>query len=132
MADNVQTHAESGGGFVCAQTYDRGTVHERIEVAIGDTGRGVRASLQTRHAPTTDEEALRLAVEESISGLDRRRGLGLHYVARDIPRAGGRLTMRSGSAILHVNPGGPFSTTCPPVDGTLVGIRVPVGRMREG
>lgn len=131
VADNVQTHAASNGGFVCAQTYERGSARERIEVAVGDVGRGVRSSLQARHDPPSDEAALRLAIKESVSGLRVGRGLGLHYVARDIPRAGGHLTMRSGIAYLTAGAEGPVFRGCDPVVGTLVGIRVPVGRMRE-
>lgn len=132
IADNVVTHAGSDGGYVCAQTYERGSPNERVEIAIGDTGRGIRASLSERHEISSDEQALRLAIAESVSGINSRRGLGLHYVARDIPKAGGRVTLMSQGAYLQVHPGGPYATSCDPVTGTLVGIRVPVGRMSTG
>lgn len=133
IADNVKVHAGAGGGFVCAQTYRRGTLGERIEVAIGDIGCGVRASLAARYSPADDEEALRLATTVSVTRLpEERRGLGLHYAARDIPRAGGRLTLRSGEALLGVNPDRRYSTRCASIPGTLVAIGVPVGGLRKG
>ena len=133
VADNVRTHAGSGGGFICAQTYKRGTPEERIEVALGDTGRGIRASLEARYSPLDDQDALRLATKESVTGLPQeRRGLGLHYLARDIPRVGGRFTLRSGGAYLRVFPGGPYSAQSEPIVGTLVEICVPVGGLTKG
>jgi hypothetical protein len=133
IADNVKAHAGSGGGFICAQTYRRGTPYERVEVAVGDIGRGVRASLEARHSPVDDEHALRLATTESVTSLpEDRRGLGLHYVARDIPRAGGRLAILSGDAMLQVNPSGAQSTKRASIVGTLVEVRVPVGGLRKG
>lgn len=131
VADNVLAHSESGGGFICAQTYQPSTRFERIELAVGDIGRGVKASLQQRYNPADDQDALELAIQNNVSGLNPNRGIGLHNVARDIPRAGGRLTIRSGSAYLHVHPGGPYYGSCGRIPGTLVEMRVPVGQLSE-
>jgi len=61
IADNVKVHSGAGGGFICAQTYEAGTARERIEVAVGDSGRGIRASLEERHHVEGDQHALHLA-----------------------------------------------------------------------
>lgn len=132
LADNVRTHAASEGGFICAQTYELGTPRERLDVAVGDAGQGIRASLEQRLAPGSDEAALRLAITERVSGLNSERGLGLHYVARDISRAGGRLSMVSGGACLQHTTGRTSTFRREPTVGTLVGVRVPVGQMSQG
>lgn len=131
LASNVHTHAAAGGGFICAQTFRRGTPQERVEVAVGDAGCGIRSTIERRHRIDNDAQALRLAVNERVSGLSDRRGLGLHYIARDIPAAGGKVTLRSGSAFLHVFPGGPYSSSCAPIVGTLVEVSVPVGGLAK-
>jgi anti-sigma regulatory factor (Ser/Thr protein kinase) len=133
VADNVCTHARAGGGFICAQTYMRGTDAERVEVSIGDTGVGIPVTLRDRHSPTSDQHALELATTKSVSRLpSERRGLGLHYLARDIPKAGGQVTIRSGSALRTIFPGGPYSTDVPSISGTLVQIQLPVARLKAG
>lgn len=132
VADNIRVHAQSGGGFLCAQTYQRGTNRERVSVAVGDIGVGIPATMQ-RHKPASDQHALELATTELVSGLNlARRGLGLHYLTRLIPKAGGRVTIRSGTAIRIVYPGGPYSTDVPPIPGTLVEIELPVARLGAG
>jgi hypothetical protein len=45
IADNVRYHAECEFGWFAAQTYEVGTPQERIEVAIGDSGIGIRTAL---------------------------------------------------------------------------------------
>jgi len=132
VADNVKVHAQSGGGYLCAQTYRPGTPNEKVSVAVGDIGVGIPVTMR-RHQPANDQHALELAMSELVSGLNiPRRGLGLHYLSRLIPRAGGRVTIRSGSALRTVYPGGPYSTDVPPIPGTLVEIELPVARLGAG
>jgi len=128
IADNVKDHAADGGGFVCAQTYEKNSPREYVEVAVGDAGVGVLATLSERHAPTSHQDALNMAVELGVSSVPNR-GNGLWYVSRFVRRVGGRLSLSSGDAYLRITQGGPYSTSCQPIAGTLVGIQVPVGRM---
>lgn len=126
VAGNVRIHAGSGGGFVCAQSYERGTPRERVVIAVADPGAGIPATLSRRHRFENDQAALQLATQLRVSGREGDRGLGLHYLVRDIPGAGGKVTLRSGNAIRTVYPRGPYSTSGAAFPGTLVEIDVKV------
>jgi hypothetical protein len=53
---NVVEHAGSpAGGFVAAQRYKAGMPDERIIVAVGDVGVGIRESLRPRYGDMTDD-----------------------------------------------------------------------------
>jgi hypothetical protein len=61
---NVVEHAGSPiGGFVAAQRYKAGSPEERIIVAVGDVGIGIRESLRPRYGAMPDGEAIRRAVQ---------------------------------------------------------------------
>jgi hypothetical protein len=65
---NVVEHAGSpAGGFVAAQRYKAGMPEERIVVAVGDVGIGIRESLRPRYGVMTDDEAIRRAVQWNVS-----------------------------------------------------------------
>ena len=55
LGQNVVEHAGSPvGGFVAAQRYKAGAPEERIIVAVGDAGIGIRESLRPRYGDMTD------------------------------------------------------------------------------
>ena len=65
---NVVEHAGSpAGGFVAAQRYKAGMPEERIIVAVGDVGIGIRESLRPRYGDMTEGEAIRRAIEWHVS-----------------------------------------------------------------
>jgi hypothetical protein len=76
---NVVEHAGSpAGGFVAAQRYKAGMPEERIIVAVGDVGIGIRESLRLRYGDMTDAEAVRRAIQWNVSRIqDEGRGQGL-------------------------------------------------------
>ena len=125
IGDNVIFHAGSGGGWVAAQTYRRGTANERIDLAIGDTGVGIRRTMR-RHKPRSDGDAIRLALQFGVSGLaDPGRGVGLAETADQIRSVGGRLLVRSGAGRRTVTRHSSVSTPVPALQGTVVGMSIP-------
>ena len=67
---NVVEHAGSpAGGFVAAQRYKAGMPEERIVVAVGDAGIGIRESLRTRYGDMTDGDAIRRAIQWNVSSI---------------------------------------------------------------
>jgi hypothetical protein len=76
---NVVEHAGSpAGGFVAAQRYKAGMPEDRIIVAVGDVGVGIRESLRPRYGDMTEDEAIRRAIQWHVSRIpDEGRGQGL-------------------------------------------------------
>jgi hypothetical protein len=125
IGENVIFHAGTGGGWVAAQTYSRGTPKERIDLAIGDTGLGIRRTMR-RHRPSTDGRAIALAMQYGVSGLDDPgRGIGLAETAEQMRAVGGRLLVRSGSGRRTVTTKSVQSATVPALQGTVVGMSIP-------
>ena len=75
LGANVVEHAGSAsGGFVTAQRYKAGTPDERIIVAVGDVGIGIRESLRPRYGDMTDDVAIRRAVRGFLASSMASRG----------------------------------------------------------
>ncbi|WGL52134.1 ATP-binding protein [Nocardioides sp. BP30] len=108
LLDNAVTHGSSPtGAFIAAQTYT-GTTTEgpRFEVAVCDTGIGVRAHLRNnpryRLIPH-DRAALSTALKAGTSGVGDDRGNGLSdLVSRTRHHGDLRFEMRSGHAEITV------------------------------
>lgn len=125
IGENVIFHANTGGGWVAAQTYSRGTPKERIDLAIGDTGRGIRRTMR-RHHPRSDLHAIQLALKYGVSGLDDPgRGIGLAETAAQVRGVGGRLLVRSGTGRRTLTKHAETGATVPPLQGTVVGMSIP-------
>ncbi len=96
LAGNAASHSASPwGGFIAAQTYRQGSY-----LAVGDLGMGIRRHLirnpKWSHL-TTDEEAIKKAMEPGVSGTADRRGYGFDYVLEELEQtAGAELLIRSG------------------------------------
>jgi hypothetical protein len=103
--DNAREHSASEvGSFVGAWVYSQdGPLH----LAVVDMGVGIPNHLRRRaiYREATDEEALVLAVQERVSGLeDKTRGFGLDNLrraARDVGKSG-LVALRGGSGELRV------------------------------
>ncbi len=133
LADNVLHHARSNGGFILAQQYNyrRGPM---LEIAIGDCGVGIPASLQQKHDIsqqfTNDREAILLALKDGISSLpDPSRGFGLGYVEGEVKSVADRiLTVRSGKGYAIIRGGGyVFCGDCKFWPGALFHVVIPCG-----
>ena len=131
LATNVTNHADSGGGYVVAQQY-RGRSQTLLEIAIADSGIGIRESLIKNPQNTLiedDSKAIRMALQEGISATGQKgRGYGLHHVTEDIKTNETRkMTIRSGTGILILEGNGEVKEykRVPPFPGTIVHIIIP-------
>lgn len=103
---NVFEHAEISRCTVMAQRYPNGTV----EIAVVDSGCGVRASLSKAYAGLTSESALERALEPGVSsarrfgpeGNDLNAGFGL-YVISELGRQLGHFSIWSEGVELSVS-----------------------------
>lgn len=92
---NVFEHANTNSCFVCAQKYQ----NTRIEIAIIDKGRGIRASLEERYSFSNDIEAIQHSLLPGISRVDVSKsnydddpfansGFGLYVLSRLAQKTG--------------------------------------------
>jgi hypothetical protein len=93
LGQNVVEHAGSPvGGFVAAQRYRAGAPEERIVVAVGDVGVGIRESLRPRYGEMTDGEAITQAIRWNLSRVpEAGRGQGLPGIVEGVRGMTGRL-----------------------------------------
>ena len=124
---NVVEHAGSpAGGFVAAQRYKAGMPDERIIVAVGDVGVGIRESLRPRYGDMTDDGAIRRAVQWHVSRVpDEGRGQGLPGVVDGVRGLGGAVWIRSGLASRTITRSRETSVVVSRLQGTIVGARLP-------
>ncbi len=115
LAGNVVAHSETKMGWVLAQRY--GTNESGvIEIAVGDSGIGIRRSLaknkEYRSAVVDDGGALRIAFGDGVSGVnDPHRGYGLGHIRAELREGYERgLFMASGRGRLRIYPDGRFRT----------------------
>jgi len=127
LGANVVEHAGSpSGGFVAAQRYKAGTPDERIIVAVGDAGIGIRASLRPRYGVMTDDAAIRRAVQWHVSRVpEEGRGQGLPGVVDGVRGLGGTIWIRSGAALRRITRGRQTTVGVSRLKGTIVGARLP-------
>jgi PHP family Zn ribbon phosphoesterase len=131
LADNVLHHAGSNGGFILAQQFNfsAGSI---LEIAIGDIGIGISASLKKKESLTNrfshDKDAIELALEDGISCIaDDYRGYGLGHVNNEVTRAKDRiLTFRSGNGyIIRKGDGYKYKGICKCLPGTIAHVIIP-------
>ena len=86
LGQNVVEHAGSpAGGFVAAQRYKAGAPEERIIVAVGDVGVGIRELLRPRYGEITHGEAITSAIQWNVSSVrEEGRGQGLPSVVEGV------------------------------------------------
>lgn len=130
LAANVAQHSGGSRGWVLAQRYDyeSGRI---IELAVGDSGIGIRRSLrqnpQLTNIITDDKIALKKAVSERVSRYsDPLRGNGLYQICTEVQATDRRLTIRSGSGCLVVyDDGRQIVYERSPITGVLAEARIP-------
>lgn len=127
LGQNVVEHAGSAaGGFVAAQRYKAGTPEERIIVAVGDVGVGIRESLRPRYGDMTDGEAISQAIRWNVSRVpEEGRGQGLPGVVDGVRGLDGVLWIRSGAASRTITRRWDATIEVSPLQGTIVGARLP-------
>ncbi len=100
LTDNVGNHAESPTpGVLCAQLYPR---QHRIDIAISDMGRGIKASLSGRYPKIWSHgDAITKAMEPGVTrDLAAGQGNGLSGSREIIMANGGGLNIWTGNADL--------------------------------
>ena len=127
LGQNVVEHAGSPvGGFIAAQRYRAGAPEERIVVAVGDAGVGIRESLRARYGDMPDGQAIRRAIQWNVSSVpDEGRGQGLPGIVEGVRALGGVVWIRSGVAFRMVTRRQARTFEASRLQGTIVGARVP-------
>lgn len=100
IAQNTFDHNTHTCGFVAMQVYGRGR-RRFLEIGVADSGDGLAATLRRnpRHAPRTDFDAIRLAVQLGTSQHeDPTRGTGLYHLLEITYEHEGSVQIRSGAA----------------------------------
>jgi hypothetical protein len=128
LSDNTRFHAQTDGGVLAAQVYEQGRPNQRVDLALGDVGIGIRRSLQNNeHESVDDADAIELALEEGVSGTgDPSRGYGLPSVVRRVRELGGQTTIRSGAGSRAIRPRSDATSRLgTSLRGTVVGVSIP-------
>ena len=119
MIRNIPEHSHSNEGFYCAQFWKSSRI---VEVAIIDTGRGIRESFADNYFYSqqinNDYDALKLSLEPGISrtfspdeeqeifegeaNIWKNSGYGLDQVSQLCAFSGGRFTILSGNSAICV------------------------------
>jgi len=134
---NAVEHGHSPfGAYAAVQAYQhivsggRERQGEEVLVAIADGGVGVRETLSRNpkyaESTGTDNDALRHALQMGVSGTGEiGRGGGLAVVAQISARAGGSLSLRSGSGRITYYGDRTNSRNVPSFPGTFVRVSLP-------
>lgn len=120
---------------MAAQRYKAGLPEERIVIAVGDVGVGIRESLRPRYGDMTDDQAIRRAVQWNVSRVpEQGRGQGLPGIVDGVRGLGGIVWIRSGSALRTITRGTRTTLGVSRLRGTIVGARLPCrpGRVAAG
>lgn len=134
MIANALEHSGSDA-LIMGQVYraPRGTPPDhdnRVQLVIGDTGRGIRESFQATasHAPESDLEAILLALEYLVTSVenDPGRGQGLSTTAELVLETQGCMIVRSGSAKISITESGRHAAAVPFLPGVLVALNLPL------
>lgn len=103
---------------------------DRVQVVIGDVGRGIRNSFLATgtHLPNDDGEAIRLALQYLVTSVpnDRGRGQGLTTTMEQILALGGRMYVRSGAALVSIDGTGIHEQAVETLPGVIVALSLPL------
>jgi hypothetical protein len=135
-ANAVEHGASPFGAYAAVQAYQhivsggRERRGEEVLIAIADGGIGVRETLSRNpkyaEHTETDNEALRHALKMGVSGTGEiGRGGGLAVVGQISARAGGSLSLRSGSGRITAYGNRTNSRNVPTFPGTFVRVSLP-------
>ncbi|HUN09888.1 MAG TPA: ATP-binding protein [Aggregatilineales bacterium] len=106
LSEVTQNVTHSGSeGYALMQIYKAGN-GRRVHIAVGDTGRGIPASLRGKYPHVGQpSDYLKMSLESGITSRDIGNGLGLYQVQHLVRNGGGTLTIRSDTAMLQINEG---------------------------
>ncbi len=104
VIDNVYNHAcITTPAAICGQFYPK---NKRLEIAIVDSGRGIKASLAESFDLPDDEAAIGKAMQRGITrNKDEGQGNGLAGTREIVLKNGGSLRVWSGNSQYHISKG---------------------------
>lgn len=120
IVDNILLHAQiRSPGAVCAQYFPEG---HRLDVAICDLGRGLKASLEESHRLWGHGDAIRTALQRGVTrNPEEGQGNGMAGAQQIVLSNAGGLCVWSGDTIYTIEHGQEEGfTDCPSVLGTGV------------
>ncbi len=126
ICDNALVHSDWGGGFLAAQHYFQ---RREIEYAVGDAGVGIRGSLLIEYPDLADDVSAILKAREygATRFGQNTRGAGLSETVDQVTALGGRVVVRSGTAMVTFTCTEARTTyTAQPWNGTLVKVVLPL------
>jgi len=142
LADNILHHSNATAGWVAAarvrHRLDDGTIKPMVEIAVGDSGIGIPAAIKKNPAlsPSDDAQAVVLALQEGVSGLDDpHRGYGLWHLRQEVVRVAAQrvLVIRSGAAQVRVRADGAVRWSLRKrFPGTLAYVMIPYPAASKG
>lgn len=104
--------------------------NDRVQVVIGDIGRGIRASFHTTgvREPKDELEAVHLALEYLVTSIpdDPGRGQGLFTTMEQVVGLQGRMIVRSKDALVAIDHTGKNGRRVTPIPGVIVALSLPL------
>jgi hypothetical protein len=135
MVGNALEHSGSDA-LIMGQVYreDHGGLPpdhcDRVQVVIGDTGRGIRQSFLATgvRSPKDDLEAINLALEYLVTSVpdDPGRGQGLSTTMEQVVGLRGRMVVRSGTAKVSITADGVHDDAVARLPGVIVALSLPL------
>jgi len=131
LVANALEHS-GADALLMGQVYERGEPPDhdrRVQIVIGDAGRGIRASsLESgTRLRADDAEAIELALQYLVSSVpDPGRGQGLTTTVEQATALEGTVVVRSGAARATVDPRGSRIEPAEPIGATVVAISLPL------
>ena len=119
----AQVYRAAGGG----QPPDH---DDRVQVVVGDVGRGIRASFKATgvREPADEIDAIHLALEYLVTSVpdDPGRGQGLSTTMEQVLGLQGRMTIRSGDALVAIDQVGRTDRKVASLPGVIVALSLPL------
>jgi len=104
--------------------------NDRVQVVVGDIGRGVLASFQATgvHEPADELEAINIALEYLVTSIpdDPGRGQGLSTTMEQVVGLQGEMTVRSGDALVTIDRVGKKDRRVQRIPGVIVALSLPL------
>jgi len=103
---------------------------DRVQVVVGDVGRGIRESFLATGArnPADDLEAIELALQYLVTSVadDPGRGQGLSTTMERVTALEGRMVVRSGTAKVSIEAGATHGEAVARLPGVIVASSLPL------
>ncbi len=104
--------------------------NDRVQVVVGDVGRGIQASFKNTgiREPADELDAINLALEYLVTSVpnDPGRGQGLSTTMEQVLSLQGRMTIRSGNALVEIDRDGRTGRKVAPLPGVIVALSLPL------